>query len=127
MRKTLSSFTSSFSDLLHGQSPQDALDSRQEEIRSAMLASLAEIESSQPHAFSKTLVTITQAADVESLWDARSDLLRLIALHDASNIAAVIVEGCHAEPSIPGTPWHTLHTPLSEHLRWNGARASVSE
>jgi hypothetical protein len=93
MRKTLSSFTSSFSDLLHGQSPQNALDTRQEEIRSAMLASLAEIESSQPHAFSKTLVTITQAADVESLWDARSDLLRLIADRNGELAARKTLDG----------------------------------
>lgn len=83
MRKTLSSFASSFAELWNGQDSQKkALDGRQEAIRTAMLASLADIESSQPHAFSKTLVTITQATDVQSLWDARSDLLRLIADRD---------------------------------------------
>ncbi len=93
MRKTLSSFTSSFSDLLHGQSSKDAPGARQEEIRTAMLASLADIESSQPHAFSKTLVTITQAADVQSLWDARSELLRLIADRDGETAARKTLDG----------------------------------
>jgi hypothetical protein len=82
MRKTLSSFTSSFSGLLHGPRSPNVLGGRQEEIRTAMLAALADIESTQPHAFSKILVTITQASDVQSLWDARSDLLRLIADRD---------------------------------------------
>lgn len=93
MRKTLSSFTSSFSDLLHGQSSKDATGARQEAIRTAMLASLADIESSQPHAFSKTLVTITQAADVQSLWDARSELLRLIADRDGEMAARKTLDG----------------------------------
>jgi len=93
MRKTLSSFTSSFSGLLHGHSAQDALGARQEEIRTAMLASLTDIESSQPHAFSKTLVTITQAADVQSLWDARSELLRLIADRDGELVARKTLDG----------------------------------
>jgi hypothetical protein len=82
MRKTLSSFTSSFSDLLQGQRSPGVHGGRQEEIRTAMLAALADIESTQPHAFSQILVTITQASDVQSLWDARSDLLRLIADRD---------------------------------------------
>lgn len=93
MRKTLSSFTSSFSDLLHSQSPQDVLGDRQEEIRTAMLASLADIESSQPHAFSKILVTITRASDVQSLWDVRSDLLRLIADRDGERAARETLDG----------------------------------
>ena len=93
MRITLSSFTSSFSDLLHGQNPKDALGARQEEIRTAMLAALSEIESSQPHAFSRTLATITQAADVESLWDARSELLRLIAERDGEMAARKTLDG----------------------------------
>jgi hypothetical protein len=75
MRKTLSSFTAGFAGLLHGQSSQDALDDRQEGIRTAMLASLTDIESSQPQAFSRTLVTITRASDVQSLWEARSGLV----------------------------------------------------
>jgi hypothetical protein len=93
MRKTLSSFTSGFSDLLHGHSSQHALGGRQEEIRTAMLASLADIESSQPHAFSKTLVTITRASDVQSLWEARSELLRLIADRDGELAARKTLDG----------------------------------
>jgi len=93
MRKTLSSFTSSFSDLLHGQGPQNVPGGRQEEIRTAMLASLTDIESTQPHAFSKTLVTITQASDVQSLWDARSELLRLIADRDGEAAARKTLDG----------------------------------
>lgn len=80
MRKTLSSFASSFAELWTGQGPQkSAQKDRQEAIRTAMLAALADLDSAQPHAFSRTLVTITQAADAHSLWDARGDLLRLIA------------------------------------------------
>ena len=60
---------------------------RQEEIRTAMLASLSEIESTQPSDFSRTLVTITRANDVESLWYARSELLRLIADRDGEQAA----------------------------------------
>ncbi len=93
MRKTLSSFSSSFSELLHGQNSQEALSGRQEEIRTAMLASLADIESSQPHAFSKTLVTITQASDVQSLWEARSELLRLIADRHGEMAARKTLDG----------------------------------
>jgi len=89
MRKTLSSFA----DFLHGQSSKDALGDRQEAIRTAMLASLTDIESSQPHAFSRTLVTITQASDVQSLWDARSDLLRLIADRDGELAARKTLDG----------------------------------
>lgn len=82
MRKTLSSFASNFSHLLHGQSARDAASERQEAIRTAMLASLSEIESTQQHALSKALEMITQASDVQSLWDARIELLRLIADRD---------------------------------------------
>jgi len=93
MRKTLSSFTSGFAGLLHGQSPQHALDDRQEAIRTAMLASLADIESSQPQAFSRALVTITRASDVQSLWEARSELLRLIADRDGELAARKTLDG----------------------------------
>jgi hypothetical protein len=90
---TFSSFTSSFTELMHGQSPDEAQGTRQEEIRTAMLASLADIESSQPDAFSRTLVTITQAADVQSLWEARSELLRLIADRDGELAARKTLDG----------------------------------
>ncbi|MBI2751290.1 MAG: hypothetical protein HYX43_18655 [Burkholderiales bacterium] len=89
MRRTLSNFA----DLLHGQSPKDAVGGRQEEIRTAMLAALADLESSQPHAFSKTLVIIAQASSVQSLWDARSDLLRLIADRDGELAARKTLDG----------------------------------
>lgn len=93
MRKTLSSFTSSFSDLLQGQRSSGALGDRQEAIRTAMLTALADIESTQPHAFSQILVTITQAPDVQSLWEVRSDLLRLIADRDGELAARKTLDG----------------------------------
>lgn len=96
MRKTLSSFAASFSDLLQGQSALDAMADRQEEIRTAMLASLSDIESPHLHAFSKTLVTITQASDVQSLWDVRSELLRLIAERHGEQVARQTLDGITA-------------------------------
>lgn len=88
MRKKISRFTSSFSGFLNGQGLNaGTLDGRQEEIRTAMLTALAEVESAQPNAFSQTLVTIAQATDVLSLWDVRSELLRLLADHDGERAA----------------------------------------
>jgi hypothetical protein len=87
MRKTISSFASAFSDLLGGQISSDKAVQRQEDIRTEMLAALSEIESRHPDDFSRTLVTITQASDVQSLWYARSELLRLIADRDGEQAA----------------------------------------
>ncbi len=87
MRKTFFNLTSGFSGLLRDQTSERNVESRQEDIRTAMLASLAEIESTQPQAFSKTLVVIAQAPDVQSLWDARSELLRLISERDGEESA----------------------------------------
>jgi hypothetical protein len=92
MRKTISSFASTFSDMLGGHSPADKAGTRQEEIRTAMLAALSEIESTHPGDFSKSLVTITQANDVQSLWYARSELLRLIADRDGEKAARTILD-----------------------------------
>lgn len=58
-----------------------------------MLAALTDIESSQPHAFSKALVTITQASDVQALWYARSEVLRLIADRDGELAARQTLDG----------------------------------
>jgi hypothetical protein len=92
MRNTISSFASTFSDMLSGHSPADKAGARQEEIRTAMLAALSEIESTHPGDFSKSLVTITQANDVQSLWYARSELLRLIADRDGEKAARAILD-----------------------------------
>jgi hypothetical protein len=79
MPKTISHFASTFSDLLTGNSSKVEVAGRQEEIRTVMLESLSDIDSSQPDVFSKTLATIAQSKDIQSLWYARSELLRLIA------------------------------------------------
>lgn len=78
--------------MLQGQRSMNELVDRQEEIRTAMLASLSEIESTQPSDFSRTLVTLTRANDVQSLWYARSELLRLIADQDGEQAARDILD-----------------------------------
>ncbi len=93
MRKTISSFASTVTGLLGGHGSLDKAGTRQEDIRTAMLAALSEIESTHPGDFSKTLVTVTQASDVQSLWYARSELLRLIADRDGEQVASQILDG----------------------------------
>lgn len=92
MRKTLSSFASGFTDRLQGHDPVDVLGDPQEAIRTAMLAALSEIESTHPDDFSRTLVTIARANDVQSLWYARSELLRLIADRDGEQAARLVLD-----------------------------------
>jgi hypothetical protein len=93
MRNPISNFTSTFTGLLGAGSSTEKASTQQEEIRTAMLAALSEIESSHPGDFSRTLVTITQANDVESLWYARSELLRLIADRDGELGAIKVLDG----------------------------------
>lgn len=93
MRKTISSFASGFAGMLNGQAAVQVVGGRQEEIRTAMLAALSDIESTKPGDFSGTLVTITQAQDIQSLWYARSELLRLIADRDGEQAARRILDG----------------------------------
>jgi hypothetical protein len=79
--------------MLGGHNAADKASKRQEDIRTAMLAALSEIDSTQPEDFSRTLVTITRANDVQSLWYARSELLRLIADRNGEQAANKVLDG----------------------------------
>jgi hypothetical protein len=92
MRQTISNFASTFADMLGHHHATDKAGNRQEDIRTAMLAALSEIESTHPDDFSTTLVTITRASDVQSLWYARSELLRLIADREGEQAANKILD-----------------------------------
>ena len=78
MFKTISRFTSSFASILSDQNTIIDLDNRQEDIRDAMIAVLSGIDSGDGE---RTRLGIDRAADVQTLWYLRSDLLRLLGEH----------------------------------------------
>lgn len=79
MLKTISRFTSSFAALLADQ--DTAIDSvgRMEDIRTAMLDALSELDGVQQTSASRAWADIARASDVQALWYLRSDVLRLLA------------------------------------------------
>lgn len=79
MRKTLSRFKSSFAALLSN-TPKTIIDAdaRVENIRTAMLDALACITPNEDMGSSRAWADIARAADIQTLWYLRSDVLRLL-------------------------------------------------
>lgn len=75
MRKTISRFTSSFAALLTDQTTVIDADGRTENIRSAMLQALSQLEDGQAADGAKTGSDVMRATDIQTLWYLRSDLL----------------------------------------------------
>lgn len=78
MRKTISRFKSSFVALLRDQNTIIDADGRVEAIRTAMLDALANIDPNERMGSSKAWTDIARAADIQTLWYLRSDVLRLL-------------------------------------------------
>lgn len=78
MRKTLSRFKSSFVALLSDQNTIIDADARVEAIRTAMLDALACITPNEDMGSSRAWSDIARAADIQTLWYLRSDVLRLL-------------------------------------------------
>jgi hypothetical protein len=78
MRKTLARFTSSFAALLSDPATVIDADSRVEIIRDAMLEALSTAGQPQMGGSSKTWTDVARAADVQTLWYLRSDVLRVL-------------------------------------------------
>ncbi len=78
MRKTISRFTSSFAALLTDQSTVIDADARTENIRTAMLQALAEMDDIAAQDTSKTWSNVMRASDVQALWYLRSELLHAL-------------------------------------------------
>ena len=80
MRKTISRFTSSFAALLTDQTTVIDADARTENIRSAMLQALSQLEDGQAANDAKTWSDVMRATDIQTLWYLRSDLLRRLSV-----------------------------------------------
>jgi hypothetical protein len=78
MRKTISRFKSSFVALLSDQKTIIDADARVENIRAAMLDALESIDRNENMGSSKAWSDIARAADIQTLWYLRSDVLRLL-------------------------------------------------
>lgn len=78
MRKTISRFTSSFAALMTDQATVIDADGRTENIRTAMLQALAEVDGGPALDTSKTWTDVVRASDIQTLWYLRSELLRLL-------------------------------------------------
>jgi hypothetical protein len=78
MRKTLARFKSSFASLLSDQDTVIDADARVENIRTAMLDALACITPNEDMGSSRAWADIARAADIQTLWYLRSDVLRLL-------------------------------------------------
>ena len=79
MLKTISRFTSSFAALLTDQVTVIDAEGRMEDIRTAMLDALSELDGDHQTGASKAWADIARASDIQTLWYLRSDVLRLLA------------------------------------------------
>lgn len=87
MRKTISRFKSGFAALLTDQHTVIDADARTEDIRTAMLDALGCIAKNEAMGASKAWTDIARAADVQTLWYLRSDVLRLLSDFHGEQIA----------------------------------------
>lgn len=87
MRKTISRFKSSFAALLTDQTTVIDADGRTENIRTAMLQALSEVDGSPALDASKTWTDVVRAADIQTLWYLRSELLRLLSARHGEQAA----------------------------------------
>lgn len=78
MRKTIARFKTSIVALLGDQATVLDADGRVETIRAAMLDALSSIDANENMGSSKAWTDIARAADVQTLWYLRSDVLRLL-------------------------------------------------
>lgn len=78
MRKTLARFKSSFASLLRDKDTIIDADARVEGIRMAMLDALQCIDANEEMGSAKAWTDIARAADIQTLWYLRSDVLRLL-------------------------------------------------
>lgn len=78
MRKTLSRFTSSFSNLLNERNTFSAVDGRVEGIRAAMYDALMDLD---PAHGSSIWAKIGVAQEAQTLWFLRSEIMALLATH----------------------------------------------
>lgn len=87
MRKTLARFKTSFVALLTDRATTMDAHGRTENIRAAMLDALSLIGTNENMGSSKAWADIARAADVETLWYLRSDVLRLLSDFHGEQIA----------------------------------------
>lgn len=78
MRKTLARFTSSFAALLSDPDTVIDADSRMETIREALMDALPAVGQPQVAGSSKVWIDVVRAADVQTLWYLRSEVLRVL-------------------------------------------------
>lgn len=78
MLQTIARFKSSFAALFIDQSTVMDADGRVENVRSAMLDALSDTDKNESMGASKIWADIARAADVQTLWYLRSDVLRLL-------------------------------------------------
>ncbi|MFZ2306115.1 MAG: hypothetical protein WAW73_13775 [Rhodoferax sp.] len=78
MRKAISRIKSSFASLVSDQKTIIDASAQVESIRTAMLDALACIEPNEDMGSSKAWTDIARAADTQTLWYLRSDVLRLL-------------------------------------------------
>lgn len=87
MRKTLARFTSSFAALLSDSDTVIDADSRMETIRDAMMDALPAVGQTQVAGSSKVWIDVARAADVQTLWYLRSDVLRVLSEVQGERVA----------------------------------------
>lgn len=78
MLQAIARFRSSFATLFSDQTTVLDADGRTESARSAMLDALSCIARNESMGSSRTCADIARAADVQTLWYLRSDVLRLL-------------------------------------------------
>lgn len=78
MLQTIARFKTSFAALFSDQTTVMDADGRIEAVRAAMLDALSSIDKNESMGASRTWADIARAADVQTLWYLRSDVLRLL-------------------------------------------------
>ena len=87
MRKALSRLTSSVAARLTDRMNINERNARVECIRTAMLDALATIDTDENIGSPKEWAEITRAADIQTLWYLRSDVLRLLSEFHGEQLA----------------------------------------